>query len=172
MTVHQSPLRPDDAHIRGVLAAFKQRAPVDVVGAAKELGIAVYSQSLPDGVSGILRRDAKLGGLSGFVILVDKAHPSNRQRFTVAHEIGHFALHRSQAEREGGIRDDEFYRALSGPLETEANQFAADLLMPWLLIKSLQDAGVTEPAALAERLRVSKQAMTYRLGLPYDQNWT
>ena len=65
--------------------------------------------------------------------------------------------------------------AASGPAAISRRKAVgapARLVMPWLLIKSLQDAGVTEPAALAERLRVSKQAMTYRLGLPYDQNWT
>lgn len=151
------------------LAPFKRSAPVNVLGAANALGISVYSKKLPANVSGILRRDASLGGDSGFVILVQE-HPVNRQRFTIAHEIGHFVLHRQSAE--SGIQDDEFYRALPGPLEREANQFAAELLMPWPLIKSLQDKGVTGLSELAQALQVSKQALAIRLGIPYDQDWS
>ncbi|MBN9487881.1 MAG: ImmA/IrrE family metallo-endopeptidase [Alphaproteobacteria bacterium] len=151
-----------------ILAHYKNIAPVDVVAVARDIGIRVYTSKLGS-ISGILRRDNKLGGASGFVIFVNEAHHINRQRFTVAHEIGHFMLHRDRAEN--GIQDDEFYRALSGPLETGANQFAADLLMPWPLVKRLQDSGITGLESLARALAVSKQAMAYRLGLPYDQDW-
>jgi IrrE N-terminal-like domain len=156
-----------------ILAHYKTLAPVDVVAAAHDLGIAVYKSALGQ-TSGILRRDATRGGpgggpRGGFVIFVNEDHHIHRQRFTVAHEIGHFMLHRDRAEE--GIQDDEFYRALAGPLETQANQFAADLLMPWPLLKRLQDGGTTTVDDLARALAVSKQAMAYRLGLPYDQTW-
>lgn len=154
-----------------ILAAYRSKAPVDVVGAARELGINVYSETLASGISGILRRDERLKGELGFVILVQASHHPNRQRFTVAHELGHYMLHRNRAEAEGGIQDDEFYRALSGPLETQANQFAANLLMPWPLIKSLQDRGITRVDDLARALGVSKQAMAIRLNLPYAESW-
>jgi hypothetical protein len=160
-----------DREQSGILAQYRSKAPVDVVAAAKDLGINVYQQRLPTGVSGILRRDDRIGGDSGFVILVESSHHLNRQRFTVAHELGHFILHRSRAEAEGGIQDDEFYRALSGPQETEANQFAADLLMPWTLIKSLQDRGIKKLEDLALRLGVSQQAMAIRLNITYATDW-
>jgi Zn-dependent peptidase ImmA (M78 family) len=145
---------------------------VDVVAAARDLDINVYTQHLSDSISGILRRDKRLGGPSVFVILVNSGHHPNRQRFTVAHELGHFMLHRSRAEAEGGIQDDEFYRALSGPQETQANQFAADLLMPWPLIKALQDQGTTGLESLARALSVSQQTMAIRLNIPYAADWS
>jgi hypothetical protein len=163
------PLENDNA--AAILAFYRGKAPVDVVAAANDLGINVYSQKLAPGISGILRRDEKLGGPSKFVILVSSDHHVNRQRFTVAHKLGHFILHRVRAEDEGGIQDDEFYRALSGPQETEANQFAANLLMPWPLIRTLQNRGFNTLEELARALGVSQQAMAIRLNIPYDQDW-
>jgi Zn-dependent peptidase ImmA (M78 family) len=160
--------RVDLERAKAIIARHQISAPVDVVAIAKEMGVNVYRTGLQPGVSGILRPDSKHGGSSGYVILVNADHPNNRVRFTVAHEIGHFVLHR---EGNGEIVDDEFYRALPGPLETEANEYAADILMPWSLINQLQGAGVNQLDDMARKLEVSKQALAIRLGLPYDQSW-
>lgn len=153
-----------------VIVRHQQVAPVDVFSIARDLGIAVYRSDLENGISGVLRKDNKFGGTSGYVCLVKKGHGKTRQRFTVAHEIAHFLLHRSEAEK--GLSEDEFYRSLSNPLEAEANQFAADILMPWHLINDLTEKGVVELGKLAAALEVSKQALAIRLGLPYDQDWS
>lgn len=134
------------------------------------MGVAVYTDQLGSAVSGLIRRDADEGGESGYLILVNQDHPPNRQRFTLAHEIAHFVLHCGGTEAE--IRDDQFYRALSGPMEREANEMAADILMPWHLINGLQERGVTDLTDLARELRVSRQALAIRLGLPFDQDWS
>jgi len=148
---------------------FLDKAPVDVGKAAESLGIKVLQSGLGPRISGILRRDPSQGARSGYVIIVNDAHPFNRQRFTVAHELGHFVLHRSDDFTE--LADDEFYRALPGPLEREANEFAADILMPWALINSLMAEGCDELPKIADRLKVSRQALAIRLGLTYDQEW-
>ena len=69
------------------------------------------------------------------------------------------------------MTDDYFYRAFSGPLEKEANEFAADVLMPKRLLLRAMDDGFTQLDDLARLFRVSKQSMAIRLGLPYDQDW-
>lgn len=159
------------AKAEAVIAQHQSSFPVNVSAVARDLGIAVYSDpTLADNISGVLRKDSNFGGSSGYLILVKASHPPARQRFTVAHEIGHFVLHRREIN--DGIEDDEFYRALPGPLERQANEFAADLLMPWPLISRLQDEGVTKLDDMAKRLGVSKQALAIRLGLPYDQDWS
>lgn len=154
---------------RASIESFQKSAPVNVVGLAKELGINVFKDDLEAGISGILRKDSEIGGASGYVILVHRAHHPNRQRFTVAHELGHYFLHREQIY--GELKDDEFYRALPGPLETEANKFAADLLMPYELIDSLAKEGIIGLEELSAELQVSRQALAIRLGLVYDQDW-
>jgi len=121
--------------------------------------------SLPDSVSGKIFKDPLNGGPSGFSIAVNARHAPVRKRFTVAHEIAHFILHRSKLDE--GLVDDAMYRSsLSTKEEIESNKLAADILMPFPLIKALLDDGVREIGALALRFQVSEDAMKIRLGLP------
>ncbi len=107
------------------------------------------------------------------VIAVNATHHLNRRRFSVAHEIGHYALHKHQSEL---FVDGSFVHFRDGistmaidPKEIEANAFAAALLMPAAFIQS--DLGKKkycslEPealASLARRYKVSEQALKYRL---------
>lgn len=112
-----------------------------------------------------------------FLITVNAIDPPTRQRFTTAHELGHYMLHRDRIG--DGIADDRAYRSTSsgryhntriGPREeTQANTFAANLLMPYELIEKLKADGITTPHALADRLQVSEQAMCIRLNVPYER---
>lgn len=95
-----------------------------------------------------------------------------RRRFTAAHELGHFLMHR---ERMGRFRADAQILEeadVADPLEREANRFAAELLMP----KEICEARALELKAkygtcprgvlayrLASELLVSREAMRYRL---------
>ena len=87
-------------------------------------------------------------------------HP-RRQRFTIAHELGHhFLNHGSEMidppENLAGISED--------PKEIDANNFAACLLMPEYVVKRLIRTGeVRNITELADKLNVSEIAMHYRL---------
>jgi hypothetical protein len=150
-----------------ILAKYHSQAPVDVLGIAKELGLNVWGMhSLGPNVSGKIFRDHKNGGVSGFSIAVNSTEPPVRQRFTVAHEISHFLLHRAQLEN-GDLIDDTMYRSgLTNAEEAAANKMAAHILMPFSLINSLVSAGVNDVPSLAARLQVSKTALKIRLGIP------
>lgn len=79
-----------------------------------------------------------------------------RQRFTMAHEVGHLLLHPSGV----AYRDNSFR---GGWKEREANQFAADLLMPpWMLGPLTLHYGGDE-SALAGIFDVSQEAMGYQV---------
>lgn len=108
------------------------------------------------------------------VIGVNALHSRTRQRFTIAHELGHLLLHAT----EGDLHIDErnpigLRNSLSGeakePREIEANQFAAELLMPERFVMASVDKvpdGIDVDAAIEELAReyeVSPQAMSYRL---------
>src|SRR5690349_3761269 len=88
-----------------IIAKHQTAAPVNVAAIARDFGINVYAADLGPAISGILKKDPE-GGSSGFSIYVNKTHNMNRQRFTVAHELGHFVLHSSYANSESGIQDD------------------------------------------------------------------
>jgi IrrE N-terminal-like domain len=148
-----------------LFAPHMQAPPINVAACAEAVGLKVYAMALPEGVSGMLQRDEALGGESGFACFVDKTEPSVRQRFTAAHELGHFVLHRHEIGE--SHQDNYLLRAegLTNAQEAAANRFAADLLMPRKLIAEAMQGGVTTVAALAAHFKVSQVAMSIRLGL-------
>ena len=145
-------------------------APVNVIGLANDMGIKVWTSiSLSDEISGKLFKDTKLAGDSGYAIIVNGKHVEGRQRFTIAHEVAHFVLHRSEVG--DGIVEDAFYRSsLSSAQEVEANRLAAEILMPYALIRNVQLSKAippTDAAALAKEFNVSEVAMKIRLGINF-----
>jgi IrrE N-terminal-like domain len=150
-----------------IIAKFQQTAPVDVVSIAYGLGLRVWEMpSLPITVSGKIFRDPLNGGESGFSIGVNATEHATRKRFSIAHEIAHFILHRHYLDN-GELVDDAMYRSqLSSQEESQANFLAAEILMPIPLIQSLIAAGYKQPEQLAEKLEVSLTAMKIRLGIP------
>jgi Zn-dependent peptidase ImmA (M78 family) len=154
-----------------IIAAHQTKAPVKMTPIAKALGLTVYNvPDWPKNISGMIRRDKDRGGASGFAIFVNGAHPNTRKRFTIAHEIAHYVLHESLIG--DGVVEDALLRAegLSNRVEAQANQFAADMLMPWNLISDYQNRGVQTVEELASAFEVSKDAMSIRLlGVPYQK---
>lgn len=148
-----------------LIKSFQRTAPVDVLGLAESLGVNVWEDDLSADISGKLFRDSENGGASGFSIVINSSEAPVRKRFTIAHEIAHYLLHRDQIK--SGIEDDALYRSkLSNALEAEANRLAADILMPFTLLRQLQKRGIYDVYNLAERLQVSQHALKIRLGIP------
>jgi len=149
-----------------ILDKHTKSAPVNVATVASKFGLAVYEANLPPGVSGMLVHDEKYKTESGFVCFVDKNEPVTRQRFTAAHEIGHFLLHREQI---GDHHEDNYLlrsEGFSSRQEIDANRFAADLLMPRDLIAKHMSEGQCTVEELSNCFNVSRIAMGIRLGLP------
>lgn len=141
-------------------------APINVFDMAKSLGINVIFDSLDSDTSGImLHKNNKTR------IAINSSHHINRQRFTLAHEIGHFKLHLSNKEKETIFVDKRFFRNKesskgSTRIEIEANAFAACLLMPKIFMKkSIKNTVISDIDVfkLALQYEVSEQAMTLRL---------
>lgn len=154
------------AEHRAIIERHQTGDSVNAAHVARDFGLRVFEADLQPGVSGKLAKDAKRGGASGFAIFVARHDAPVRKRFTVAHEIGHFLLHRKLLE-DGEIVDDAFYRSrLSNQLEREANEAAAEILMPWSIIDAHVAKGLREPDDIAQVMRVSATAMRIRLGMP------
>lgn len=140
----------------------------DVVVLAERHGVAVREGQMEESVSGMLVVKER-----GAVIGVNAKHHPNRQRFTVAHELGHYFLHREEGRvfvdaapvffRDGASAEGDDWQ------EVEANAFAAELLMPKdMLVAEVRDAPVDAfddlaLRRLAARFGVSVQALTIRL---------
>ncbi|MGC5748404.1 ImmA/IrrE family metallo-endopeptidase [Gluconobacter sp. NFX36] len=94
-------------------------------------------------------------------ILVSRFEPERRIRFTVAHELGHHFLQHGERPRDS---TKEFNIYNFDPIETEANNFAADLLMPAEYVSALiKGLGITSVKTLCEKFDVSGVAMEIRL---------
>jgi Zn-dependent peptidase ImmA (M78 family) len=141
--------------------------PVPVEEIAISLGAEIVYDAYDGDVSGMLYR-ADGNALIG----VNSKHAPTRQRFTVAHEIGHLVLHKGRP-----MFIDRFVRVnwrngASDREEVQANAFAAELLMPRKFVESevervlskRQNATPQQLAAdLAKTFHVSAEAMSYRL---------
>jgi hypothetical protein len=152
---------------REIVDRFLREVPVQLSALATALGLRVISAPLPSGISGEIRPEP--ASPSGFAIRVNKNDPARRQRFTVAHEIGHYLLHRDEIG--DGITDDVLYRSmLSNSREAQANRLAADLLMPDRLVaewkRRARELGEENVVSfLADKFNVSTAAMKIRLGI-------
>lgn len=146
-----------------IIQQHQKAAPVNVSAIARALGINVWEMhTLPTNVSGKIFLDKVNGGASGYSIGINASEGFRRKRFTVAHEIAHFILHRDKIG--DALTDDAMYRSgLSTREEVQANNLAADIIMPIHLIRSLEKQGLVEVSQLAEALQVSDPAMLVRL---------
>lgn len=136
---------------------FINGSVVDIEKIIKSKGVGiVYDDSLDSSTSGYLR---KTNG--SWVIGVNKKHHRKRQRFTLAHEFGHFILHKNEDmvfEDEVLFRDENLTA-----IEYAANRFAAELLMPQDLFVGSIKKGETSLEDLAEKFEVSTLAVKNRV---------
>lgn len=151
---------------REILDRYASEYPVKLGQLANELGVSIKVSSMSTGVSGQIMREN-----GNYLIRVNRHEARERQRFTIAHELAHYFLHRRVIDSSpDGIKDNVLYRSGAPErIEYEANRLGADIVMPLHLVeKVLQeefDGVVTEATieSLAARFQVSKAAMEIRL---------
>ena len=128
---------------------------VDIVKVANLLGYSVFQADLGGSVAGMVEKNS-----SEAKIFINENELPERQRFTIAHEIGHILLHHN------GGQDIDFtdYRNNDryDKKEFEADNFAAALLMP--KARSLEVWGLTgDVDDFARAMKVSRKAAAIRL---------
>ena len=141
------------------------KLPANVIQIANACGIKVYAGELMDGISGAITYDKES---ELFEITVNKNDSLERQRFTIAHELGHYFLHKDMLEKDefhidamyrGNITNDEKAR----DKEKEVDYFAGALLMNRVMLENLYNE--YSIAELADIFKVSVSAMTVRLDI-------
>jgi Zn-dependent peptidase ImmA (M78 family) len=144
----------------GIVARNSASPPVNVMRMAAELGILVKSTSaLPNDVSGRIFKSSL--AQNGYCIEINANDSTTRQRFTLAHEIAHYVLHRDLIG--DGISDDAMYRSsLSSEYEVQANRYAAEILLPTALLKREYRA-CPALAVLSKTFGVSEEALRIRI---------
>lgn len=109
------------------------RFPVGIVTICKSYGITVFEKYLPSEVSGFIviqKEDFQNYG-TGKLIVANLSDPPTRRRFTIAHELAHYILHKKPEEELFAHRD----AGENSGIEQEANIFASNVLMPEKLVR-------------------------------------
>jgi Zn-dependent peptidase ImmA (M78 family) len=132
----------------------------------------IFAEDLPDDISGGIGYSEEL---QTFSILVNKNKPEKRRYFTLAHEVGHYLLHKEKVKEkkhkvfvdtDGTLDiDGMIFRADNGSttqVEREANNFAGALLMPTERVKEAWGR-LKDIAECADVFGVSNVAMSVRL---------
>lgn len=134
-----------------------QSYPIDLERIANLNGINLKYVELPNDVCGEIIVNATQAPL----ILINALHPTTHQRFTLAHELGHFFLEHGSRHRKD---TNQSFNLSGNPIEVQANYFAASLLMPTEFINfAINEVKIYSISKLAQEFRVSVSAMTYRL---------
>lgn len=159
--------------------------PVPLDEIAKAAGIVKIRHQPLESLEGGLVANAEK--TEGAILINSRSLPLQRQRFTLGHELGHFMLPKHNHRMGCLSRDLHMSSSNSGltdsqQVEVEANQFAAELLMPRQYFTTHSDCPQTPDckaiAYLAERFDVSFKACVYRyqdlcrfpLGLVFSRN--
>ena len=144
---------------RDILHALKiEEPPVDMdaviayVSKDRSASIRLERHGFIDKVSG-----AHMSKGDRHLIAYNRDHHPHRQRFTIAHELGHLILEHAD------LRNNEDDYASRNPEETAANKFAAEILAPLEFLKKDFDAGIRDVKALAQRYKVSEEMMWWRI---------
>jgi len=152
-----------------IVAQHLRSAPVNIEQAIRDLGIVLKKGAdLPAGIAGHVKKVNE----GHYEIASSKTDHYYRQRFTLAHELGHFILHRGLLG--DGVDDDTKYRstevgdfyntAIEDVHERQANAFAAKILMPEKVLRQyVEDNANPELADMAKYFQVSRSAMRWRL---------
>lgn len=100
------------------------------------------------------------------IVYYNDSKPNKRIRFTIAHELGHCLLGHLNNNFETAHRNSEVFD-YENIIETQANIFARDLLMPATVLHSL---GVSSAKEIADICNVSMQSAEIRFNRLLELN--
>jgi len=125
-------------------ASNVRRAPVDLRAVVAQCGLKYEEVDyFPDDVDALIVTTE-----DGSVAVVNKNQSITRRRFSLAHELGHFVLHRNGSVVEESVSIDspptgDSEGGGTSIAEREANLFAGELLVPLELLKKNFRPGMT-----------------------------
>ena len=140
-------------------------SPIDPFSIAKKNGIKVLFSNLPQSISGSIERDSD----GNVTIYISNREPKLRQKFTCAHELGHFFQQEYKANRKKTLRNNDTYLFVENREQKQdiseifADEFAGNLLMPEAMIIAILKRKPSSVVEIANKLEMSIQATSIRL---------
>ena len=146
---------------------WDQSVPVNLARIAKAMQLTVALGVLPEGCALLeisLQRKAR--------VLLDRLHPLERQRYGVAHALGHLALHHLRPGMQHRICvSDHYHVDVDQRIDSEANDFALRLLIPEQVLRfSLDSAHARTTEELAHLCEVAPILIKQRMA-DLDLHW-
>jgi len=131
--------------------------PVDLVAILRRHGIEYEEvEDFPDTVDALIIEDG-----AKVYAAVNSRHHLHRRRFSLAHELGHYFLHKDGKFEEPITIDsppsEEDELGSKDPAESEADLFAGELLVPLEMLKPHVKKGIPE---LSKMFLVSEQVVS------------
>lgn len=158
---------PKDAIITSAKAMFDTQGYIDIVELAKGEGLDVKA-SIDTNRSAYIKKQNN----NSYTIFVNARDKLSRQRFSIAHEIAHYVLHKEYVDRLQTI-DRCGNNSLTPEQESEADELAGELLMPKDVLTNLlcNNYNISEGGfinkeiiqSIADKLKVTFFAMIVRL---------
>lgn len=160
---------------RAKLREFCSALDGNVVELANDLGLKVFEEDLLPYERGFLEKAPSLGSQSGWVVRINKHDRPETQKFTVAHELGHFVLHgarlagldmldgRVNRNTDAALDPFSYLEDRDRMMEAEANAFAASLLMPKNLFEPAVARLSRDVSDIARLFAVSEGAVVWRM---------
>jgi Zn-dependent peptidase ImmA (M78 family) len=136
---------------------WDRKFPVNIVAIVQSMGIELFRYNKPVSLSGAYNPPTDENDWKPRIIINTTENPL-RQRFTIAHELGHHVLHGSES-----FRDPLHMVAVYNQKEIEANEFAANILMPEFQFRHYVESGKYRAMALANLFGVSRVAFSFRM---------
>lgn len=156
--------------------AANDNGKMDIAKLCQDLGVEVFNFEFTDKrISGAIVKERD-GDTEKWKIFVSTNDSPRRKRFTVAHEVGHYLSYVNGGyskqyidSNDGVLRDysimlrsDSDVQEQNKEAELEANEIAAELLMPESVVRLFYSQGKTVEE-MADAFVVSESAMTIRL---------
>ena len=152
-----------------IFKKYKNNIPFKIVEFAKDLGINVYlDDEMPDNISGKIEKDSN----GVFSCVLNSKHSVTRHIFTIAHELGHYFRHQEYFKTHNSLEEPLYNQFTKDRvaqtdeqkrMEQEANEFAAELLMPEITVKDKWHKFQGSVAKMARYFNVSELAMAFRI---------
>lgn len=151
--------KPVESIVNTLIEENQLKIPIDLKKICKKLDISIKEMDFDEELSGILAKNT---------IYISQNIHLHRQRFTIAHELGHYLIHKKQDNSYKGVRfRSQFVASQEKKEEREANVFASLLLMPTQFLEEdlqkkleISEEFVME---LSQKYQVSPIAMTIRI---------
>ena len=155
---------PKNQH--GLLADFQRDPSKSVKELAEAIGVPVLLVDMPDGKTAYLSETAGFESESEYVIYVNKRCSKDEMRWAVAHELGHFFLHRGTRgpfDEHFNLQSDRYQYFTHEKEEFEADGFAEDLFLSQARVLLLDQVGISTAEEIARATAIPRFRVRERL---------